>query len=337
MGSGNNGEKPTVLVLGMPRSGTTWLGKMLDCHPEAFYLHEPDAAVLSSQLPIFFIEGDVRKEHVERVRAFFQSLPSRAPVRSYTRLPLYRKSYYKKSTWVSIHILALLERIFKSLSRMPIHQGLICIPQHITSVVKSVESFGRIPLFLNSINDLKIIYILRHPCGVRYSLLRGERMGKFTNNTSVTESVPRLKQLVKLEGARKRELSLPLLLAQTASQRFAYWWLLANEKAVGECANTSRAKVVVYEKLCTDTLKTMAEIYDFLGWKFSEGIKAQIVSTTKRNDSRYYSVFKDPQKTMNAWKQGLGREEASMILEILASSPLESFWSEVTSQNLVRS
>ncbi len=325
MGTGNNGVRPIVLVLGMPRSGTTWLGKMLDCHPEAFYLHEPDTAVLSPHLPIF-IERDIKREHVEQVREFFHALPGCAPVRSYTRLPLFRKSYYKKSTWVSINILAVLEKVFKSLSRRSIPWGLIFIPQNINIVVKSVESFGRIPLFLHSIHDLKIIYIVRHPCGVRYSLLRGERMGKFINNTSVTESVPRLKQLVSLEVAGRRGLSLPLLLGKTAPERFAYWWLLANEKAVGECGNTSLAKVVVYEQLCCDTLKTMAEIYHFLEWEFSEGIKAQIASMTKRNDSRYYSVFKDPQKTMNAWKHGLGREESSIIQEILASSPLKFFW-----------
>jgi hypothetical protein len=32
-----------ILVFGLPRSGTTWLGKIFDSHPETLYRHEPDS------------------------------------------------------------------------------------------------------------------------------------------------------------------------------------------------------------------------------------------------------------------------------------------------------
>src|SRR5690348_17293271 len=31
-----------ILVLGAPRSGTTWLAKIIDSHPDVLYRHEPD-------------------------------------------------------------------------------------------------------------------------------------------------------------------------------------------------------------------------------------------------------------------------------------------------------
>ena len=31
-----------ILVLGYPRSGTTWLAKIFDSHPDILYRHEPD-------------------------------------------------------------------------------------------------------------------------------------------------------------------------------------------------------------------------------------------------------------------------------------------------------
>ena len=31
-----------ILLFGMPRSGTTWLGKIFDSHPQVLYRHEPD-------------------------------------------------------------------------------------------------------------------------------------------------------------------------------------------------------------------------------------------------------------------------------------------------------
>lgn len=193
-------------------------------------------------------------------------------------------------------------------------------------VVKTLESFGRIPLFFESIPNVKIIYILRHPCGVRYSLIRGESTGKFKDNTSVTESSPRLTHLVTLEGARKRGLTLALLLFKTGPERFGYWWVVANEKVLGECEKISHAKIVVYEELCLNPEKIMAEIYDFFEWEFSKEIKSRISNMTQRNDQRYYSVFKDPRKTMHAWKDGLEPEESRKIQEVLATSSLKVFW-----------
>jgi hypothetical protein len=36
-----------ILVLGYPRSGTTWLAKIFDSHPNVLYRHEPNALTLS--------------------------------------------------------------------------------------------------------------------------------------------------------------------------------------------------------------------------------------------------------------------------------------------------
>ncbi len=32
-----------ILIIGSPRSGTTWLAKIIDSHPDVLYRHEPDA------------------------------------------------------------------------------------------------------------------------------------------------------------------------------------------------------------------------------------------------------------------------------------------------------
>jgi hypothetical protein len=32
-----------LLLFGMPRSGTTWLAKIIDSHPDIIYRHEPDS------------------------------------------------------------------------------------------------------------------------------------------------------------------------------------------------------------------------------------------------------------------------------------------------------
>ena len=36
-----------ILILGSQRSGTTWLAKIVDSHPDVLYRHEPDETILS--------------------------------------------------------------------------------------------------------------------------------------------------------------------------------------------------------------------------------------------------------------------------------------------------
>src|SRR4051794_31786731 len=36
-----------ILVLGFPRSGTTWLAKIFDSHPDVLYRHEPDELTMT--------------------------------------------------------------------------------------------------------------------------------------------------------------------------------------------------------------------------------------------------------------------------------------------------
>ena len=39
-------SQSAILILGSPRSGTTWLAKIFDSHPDILYRHEPDELTL---------------------------------------------------------------------------------------------------------------------------------------------------------------------------------------------------------------------------------------------------------------------------------------------------
>src|SRR5271154_2625415 len=44
---------PPILIIGYARSGTSWLGKIFDSHPDVMYLHEPDKLLPGKELPYF--------------------------------------------------------------------------------------------------------------------------------------------------------------------------------------------------------------------------------------------------------------------------------------------
>ena len=36
-----------VMLVGSPRSGTTWMAKIIDSHPQVLYRHEPDSTLVT--------------------------------------------------------------------------------------------------------------------------------------------------------------------------------------------------------------------------------------------------------------------------------------------------
>ncbi|HKH43129.1 MAG TPA: hypothetical protein VKM72_00510, partial [Thermoanaerobaculia bacterium] len=90
-GSPPSVRKSLILVLGLPRSGTSWLGKVFDSHPEVFYLHEPDKHV-QGELPVL-LPVDRSAEGRDEVEKFLDKvLANRSPAVMGKR-PFFAKSY----------------------------------------------------------------------------------------------------------------------------------------------------------------------------------------------------------------------------------------------------
>ena len=58
---------PPILLFGAPRSGTSWLGRILDSHPDTLMRHEPDrseehTSELQSHAPISYAVFCLKKK-----------------------------------------------------------------------------------------------------------------------------------------------------------------------------------------------------------------------------------------------------------------------------------
>ena len=45
-------DNSLILLMGLPRSGTTWIAKMFDSHPRTVYLHEADRGEILRSMPL---------------------------------------------------------------------------------------------------------------------------------------------------------------------------------------------------------------------------------------------------------------------------------------------
>lgn len=80
-----------ILVFGMLRSGTTWIGKLFDSLPDTFYCHEPDS-VRRLSLPLY-PETRVAPRYREELEQFVASLPQRRCPEVVGKQLLFPKSY----------------------------------------------------------------------------------------------------------------------------------------------------------------------------------------------------------------------------------------------------
>ena len=320
------GQRPWILVFGLPRSGTSWLGKLLDSSESTFYLHEPDSGILSRRLPIYINPLLIESNSEKCLRKFLHGLPGEARPQAFIKKPIFSKKFYSRADRWKLESVFAFRVLCPSLSAKVRLSRLLDIGCHVPVVIKSVESFGRIPLFLKILSKYKIVFIIRHPCGVINSIMRGESKSKFKCNRSIAYSVDRLRQLCDLSQAKEYGIDLNHLMALPPVQRVAYWWLLSNEKAIEECQRCENARVIVYEDLFESPLDKAKEIYDFLGLEFTGQSEQYIRDSTRYHKQAYYSIYKDPKRVMKAWKHELDPDDKARILDILRRSELRTLW-----------
>ena len=102
-----------ILALGMPRSGTTWLGKILDSHPQTLYRHEPDTWRRLDTVPLFASPAR-RADLCPVLREFIASLPDMLADRVCGKRPLFPKSY---ATPLAVRLYAARSLVHKALGR----------------------------------------------------------------------------------------------------------------------------------------------------------------------------------------------------------------------------
>src|SRR5271156_2288923 len=89
------GDLPTeriVLLLGAPRSGTSWLAKIFDSHPDVLYRHEPDTVLRTWDLP-WMCPPDEVYLHVEGARSYLRQLIDIATLKTAGSRPMFPKRY----------------------------------------------------------------------------------------------------------------------------------------------------------------------------------------------------------------------------------------------------
>ena len=195
---------PLILLLGLPRSGTTWIGKIFDSHPDTLYRHEPDSRGTLNTLPVFVAANDA-ENYREFLEKYVEQLPTIRDEKISASLPVFAKSYYTATQFALRKMLVFIAKALpRFLGAMPVPE-MVNIARHpsLRMVWKSIESLGRLGVLAKVFPDARCVIIFRHPCGFVASVLRGEAAEKFEGDTPSGEDWNMYKMLLDLDPAKK--------------------------------------------------------------------------------------------------------------------------------------
>ncbi len=306
-----------LLVVGMPRSGTTWLGKILDSHPETLYLHEPDSL---DPLPLALApEPEAARALAPRLQAWARAARAGRHVRVHGKLPLFRKAWRGPAGELAARASVLAAKAAARRGReWPVRIGQV--PEEAPVIWKSIESLGRLGALLAALPGLRALVLVRHPCAYVASVLRGERARRFASAVRAADDRGVYAQLAATGVARRLGVDLDTILDGTPEERLAWRWALFNAKALAE-AERGRVLVMRHEDLCERPREEAARALAHAGLGMHERVSAFIGSSTRGGDSGYYGVRRDPRAAASRWRRELPAEVQARVMDIAAATP----------------
>jgi hypothetical protein len=310
-------SKPVVLLFGLPRSGTTWIGKIFDSHPQTLYLHEPDSWGRLNWLPMF-AEGEVEAADRRRIEAFVAALPDAREAKVRASTPVFAKAYRgavgNRAFLASVWGAKLLARLT---GEWPLPWvGRAGHGQAVQPVWKSIESLGRLRWLLAALPAARAIHLLRHPAGFVASVLRGESAGKFTAADPASEDFGLYEILAASAPARRRGLDLLAFKAMHPVERLAWRWVIYNEAALAPDL-PGRCLPMPYEQVCREPQAMTRRMFEFVGLDWAAQTERFIADSTRADQDSYYSVFKDPLKSANKWRGSLPADVVARIRAVV--------------------
>jgi hypothetical protein len=311
-----------ILVLGAPRSGTTWLAKIIDSHPDVLYRHEPDATVPGPSP----LTPDALPALLGRWAA------DRSP-HTVTKQPYFRKSW--QPGWArgvravlaaGVSSAARMPAPFKALGRLRLPDLAARSPPRVA--IKSVEWAEGAAVLAQTLPDSRTIFILRHPYGQVASVMHGNRQLRFdlkTEGTDMPFDEVRTIRFAASHGTAESDFQkLP------DAAKYAWSWRALNEPAYAALAPQPNVHVVLYEALCAEPETMARRILQFAGLDWNRQTETFVArSTSHSGKAGYHAIFRNAVAAAEAWRTTMPAADQDAVRSVVLASPLARFWPDL--------
>lgn len=312
-----------ICLFGLPRSGTTWIGKTFDSHPEVLYRHEPDSYGALNAVPMMAALDEAGR-WAQTVHEFCSKLPELRFSKIAGSTPVFPKTYYTLAGFslyrLSVFKAKLMTRFVKE---WPV--GSYLSPQALAEcriVWKSIESLGRMGVIARALPQARGVQVIRHPCGFVASQLRGWSRNQFGVGVPFSEDLDLLRWCVDAAPMAKYQLSMDRLLALHPIERLAWVWVVFNEKAYNEIKLLPNCMAIRYEDICHNPLAMFRALFDFCGLSWHAQTEKFVAASTARNVDRYYSIVKNPIEAAQKWRKQMDPEDIERVMTVISRTEI---------------
>ncbi|HEX6791363.1 MAG TPA: sulfotransferase [Candidatus Krumholzibacteria bacterium] len=327
-----------LFVLGTQRSGTTWLANIFDSHPDCLHFYEPFAPAYGI-FPYFPDEFTYIEPPAARLAARLRhDLPRLIEKKSRLFDPVHAtRRQFETEAWLMGCIETWSRRArlgvppFASqfnllhLNRIG-QQPVAYFPKsdHIQlTAIKEVRLYFKLRFLAATFPDARFVHVMRHPAAVVNSMVNFLKRGRLVE---IRDQIGHFTETV---GAQPRfEHYRPLLERVergTLPEKLAAYWRVANETLAADVAEAGgRALPLVYERLATDPLARVNELFAWCGLPPSPGTDDYVrASSTSRSERK--TVLDTNRVSATYYKDWVGKTPADVldaVGAVCADSPL---------------
>lgn len=300
-----------ILINGLGRSGTSWVQKVFDHHPSVLAIHEPD---------LVYRFGDVITD--QTVSEMAEKYFARRPLRAMRKRPILRKPYRS----IAAHHLRNSYMYGASMisSLLPKHRRrFVQVPDFTSSpgpshiVVKTVTRQSFTPDIARANPEMKVIYVVRHPCGYVASQSKGMHSGKMT-----PVYLPPREDLARLYSFDGRDTDDLREEDFTELEIMAYRWSVLNDIVLRKVEGCENMQVILYENLCSNPRKVFSELLDWCGLDWAEECDAFIARSLDQDTDAegYHDLVRNPLTAATRWSTTLPAEDQQQVISIAKES-----------------
>lgn len=312
-----------LLINGLGRSGTSWLMKILDHHPRVLAAHEPEAFLP----PPGAYDAPDPDQSCVRTRAYTRDLFAARPLRAMRKRPIMRKPY----RGAAAHALRLgVIYAGSAAALLPgQHRRMLGwqVPdlarmEGVTQVVKSVSHHAMLPRIAAEDPSVRVLYLLRHPCGNVFSSLRGQEMKKYAalylpNRGAMTDlygDTPAIREMTEADCSQLEIL--------------AYRWAVINHQIVEALADRPQARIQRYEDLCADPIGQAREILAWAGLDWDPAVEDFLARSlaTDGDAEGYHDLVRNPLVAAEKWREQMPAIDAEAVRRICRPSRAFAFY-----------
>lgn len=322
--------KQLISVVGMPRSGTTWVGKIFDSHPLTIYRHEPDSGGRLGEIP-YAPNVENFNHYAATINDFVASLLTARSARVAGKTPVFPKIYYTPMQRMlkrgSVAASGIGARLFGDFRVQEFINSAALT--HSPVVWKSIESVTRLGVLARVLPNATFIHLARHPCGFIASNLRGKTLkpSDFSGHKDGAEDFSMLQLLLNTDVGRANGATLNDLRNMSPVERQAWRWYVSTEKALKDIEGLPNCLTVLYEDVCRNPMEMTRRMFNFANLNWNAQTEEFIAASTSRQKSAYYSVFKNPLQSANRWREQLPNSTIDSIFAVVGRTGAGNLYS----------